>query len=174
MKNQFFENQKFSFLWIKLVLIVLFLVIGTGAVRQIFFATPFGNRPMSDTGIAFLTGFLGLLLLIAYFSSLKTVITDESITLTFFPFLFGRKVILWESIQTAYVREYSPIREYGGWGFRIVANDTNKGSLGSSKALNVKGNQGLQLVFKDGKKLLIGTQQPREIASFLKNINRGV
>lgn len=173
MKKIFFEKQKFSFLWIKLTLTTLFLLIGTGAVRQIFFATPLGNRPMSDTGIAVLTGFLGLLLLVAYLSSLKTVMTDQSITLTFFPFLLGRKVILWENIQAAYVREYSPIGEYGGWGFRMVASETNKGSLGGSKALNVKGNKGLQLVFKSGEKLLIGTQQPREIEKFLKEINRG-
>lgn len=173
MKKVFFEKQKFSFLWIRLILIMLFLFIGTGAVSQIFFETPFGKRPMSDTGIALLTGFLGVLLLIAYGSNLKTEITEEGITLTFFPFLLRRKVILWENIQAAYVREYSPIREYGGWGFRIVANDTNKGSLGSSRALNVKGNQGLQLVFKNGEKLLIGTQQPREIEAFLKDIHRG-
>ncbi len=173
MKNLFFEKQRFSFLWIKLILIVLFLAIGAGAVRQIFFEIPFGNRPMSDTGIAVLTGFLGLLLLIAYFSSLKTLITEESITLTFFPFLFGRKVIAWDNVQTAYVREYSAITEYGGWGFRMVSSDTNKGVLGSNKALNVKGNQGLQLVFKNGEKLLIGTQRPQEIESLLRNINRG-
>ncbi len=171
MHKKFSEKQKFSFLGIGLVLIILLLFIVTGAVRQIFMGIPFGNRPMSDTGIALLTGFLGLLLLTAYCASLKTVITEDGITVTFFPFMWRKKVILWNNVETAYVREYSPIREYGGWGFRWVNNDTNKGR--SSKALNVKGNQGLQLIFKNGERLMIGTQKPLELEIFLKEINRG-
>lgn len=170
MQKQFSEKQKFSFLGIKLALIILLLFIGTGAVRQIFLDIPFGNRPMSDTGIALLTGFIGLLLLAAYLVTMKTVITEEGIMVTFFPFLLKKKTITWDTLQAAYVREYSPIREYGGWGFRMVNNDT---TIGGSKALNVKGNQGLQLVFKNGEKLLIGTQQPQELEAFLREINRG-
>ena len=56
------------------------------------------------------------------------------------------------------IREYKPIMEYGGWGIR---------GFGSNRALNIKGKIGLQLVFKNGQKLLIGTQKADEIVKIL-------
>ena len=44
--------------------------------------------------------------------------------------------------------------------------------MGKGKAFNIKGNMGLQLQFKDGKKLLIGTQKEEEIKQFLIDINQ--
>jgi hypothetical protein len=57
------------------------------------------------------------------------------------------------------VRTFSPIKEYGGWGKR-------HGKSGA--ALTIKGNQGLQLIFKNGHKLLIGTQNAEALKAFLK------
>jgi hypothetical protein len=59
------------------------------------------------------------------------------------------------------VREYRPLAEYGGWGVR---------GFGKNRALNVSGNFGLQLVMKDGAKMLIGTQKPQELEDFLKSL----
>jgi len=41
---------------------------------------------------------------------------------------------------------------------------------GSGKAYNMKGNQGAQLVFKNGKRLLIGSQKPDELAEAINSI----
>jgi len=57
-------------------------------------------------------------------------------------------------LDKVYLRKYSPIGEYGGWGFRYGA-------------YNIKGSQGLQLKFKNGKMLLIGTQRPEELQKVL-------
>ena len=65
----------------------------------------------------------------------------------------------WAELEEIYVREYSPISEFGGWGWRF--------GMGG-KAYNISGDQGIQLVFKNGKKLLIGTQKPVEAAEALK------
>jgi hypothetical protein len=59
----------------------------------------------------------------------------------------GRKDIL-----RVEVREYMPIKEYGGWGIKT-------GSKKYGKAYNVKGKEGLQLYLKDGSRLLFGTQR---------------
>lgn len=68
------------------------------------------------------------------------------------------------------MRTYSPIKEYGGWGYRIT--------LKNGKAFNVTGNKGIQLVLKSGKKLLIGTQQESEaslvINRYLKKYDEGI
>jgi hypothetical protein len=42
------------------------------------------------------------------------------------------------------------------------------GLSAKGKAYNVSGNQGIQLVFKDGNSLLIGTQKPNEASAALQ------
>lgn len=55
------------------------------------------------------------------------------------------------------MRTYSPLSEYGGWGY--------KGGLG--KAYSTGGRQGLQLVLANGDRLLLGTQRPAEMRLIL-------
>jgi hypothetical protein len=92
---------------------------------------------------------------------LITRITDEGIYVRFIPFHFKEQFFAWDSLESAQVRTYSPLREYGGWGIKYGFN-------GQGKVNNVSGDQGLQLVFKSGDKLLIGTQMPTEIQSALR------
>ena len=85
---------------------------------------------------------------------LETIITTESVSVRFFPFHIKPVVITKQQIKNAFVREYKPIREYGGWGL--------KGSS-KNKAYNVSGNVGLQLILKDEAKVLIGTNNHDEL-----------
>ena len=55
--------------------------------------------------------------------------------------------------------------EYGGWGLRY-------GFFGKGRALNVSGNTGLQIEFNNGKRLLIGTNKPRELKEVLTKLNQ--
>lgn len=73
---------------------------------------------------------------------------------------FHRKerTIPWQEIEQIYVRQYSPILEYGGWGIRYGLK---------GRAYTVKGTNGIQLVKKDGKRILLGTQKPEEAAAYL-------
>jgi hypothetical protein len=70
---------------------------------------------------------------------------------------------LWEQVKRAYIRQYNPIKEYGGWGLKWSSTNA---------AYNIMGNVGLQLVLQNGKKILIGTQKPEELRSFLISIDR--
>ncbi|NNE26667.1 MAG: hypothetical protein HKN09_07470 [Saprospiraceae bacterium] len=97
------------------------------------------------------------------FSKLVTEIDNQGIRVRFFPWLLKEKYFDWKDIEHAYVREYKPLREYGGWGVRY-------GRAKSGKAYNTKGKLGIQLHFKDGKKLLIGTQKPNDMDLFLNNL----
>jgi hypothetical protein len=58
------------------------------------------------------------------------------------------------------VRKYKPLLEYGGYGIR---------GFGNNRALNIAGKTGLQLIFKDGRKLLIGTQKGLEMIEMLNS-----
>jgi hypothetical protein len=59
------------------------------------------------------------------------------------------------------VRAYDPLGEYGGWGL--------KGSSGN-RALNIAGDQGLQLELQNGQRLLLGTQRPAEVTQALHQL----
>ena len=70
-----------------------------------------------------------------------------------------------DDLSEYYARTYRPIWEYGGWGIRC--------SFGKGKAYNVSGNKGVQLVFKSGKRLLIGSQRADELEEALSKLERG-
>jgi hypothetical protein len=55
------------------------------------------------------------------------------------------------------------LKEYGGWGIRMGRNN---------KAYNVSGNIGIQIIFNDESKLLIGTNEPEEIANVLLRLGK--
>jgi hypothetical protein len=92
---------------------------------------------------------------------LITRITTEGIYVRFIPFHFKEQFYSWDSIESAQVRTYDPLSEYGGWGIKYGFN-------GQGKVYNIAGDQGLQLVFKSGEKLLIGTQKPVEIQAAVR------
>lgn len=96
---------------------------------------------------------------------METKIKTEGIYVRFSPFLLKHKFYPWEVIQQAYIRQYHPLREYGGWGIR-------RGVFGHGWAYNVSGNVGIQLIMKDGTKLLIGTRQPHKAAEALKRLGK--
>lgn len=109
-----------------------------------------------------MTVFIAGVILLVTFTQLHTEVSDEGIAYKMRPFHRQWRRIPWNEIQTAYVREYKPLREYGGWGVRIGLN---------GKAYNVKGNQGLQVELVSGQKILIGTQRPEELQSVLDELN---
>ena len=127
---------------------------------------PFGNNPVSNTKLIFLT--VTIILFISalfYFLRLKTIIKEDGVYVQYFPFHLKYKFYPWETMARIYVRTYNPLAEYGGWGI--------KGSFrGNGWAYNVSGKTGLQLEFKDKKKLLIGTQKPTDIQKTLEALGR--
>jgi hypothetical protein len=98
-------------------------------------------------------------LLFNYFH-LETNLKKDGIYVRFFPFQLKFKYYNWSNIKKSYVRQYKPILEYGGWGWRMSIS-------GKGKALSISGNHGLQLELLDDKKILIGTKRPEELTKAL-------
>jgi hypothetical protein len=98
---------------------------------------------------------LGLLLAYTHSCSLKTKINNKGIWLSYAPFYKKWKKIDIAKIKSYHVRKYNPLREYLGHGKRDIKT--------SGKAYSIAGNIGLQLYFRNGKKLLIGTQKKQAI-----------
>jgi hypothetical protein len=96
---------------------------------------------------------------------LETVIKTDGIHIRFYPFHFKTKFISWDEIHKVYVREYSPLREFGGWGIKYSM-------IGNGKAYNVSGKIGLQLEYGRGKMLLIGTRKGEELKALLEKLSK--
>ena len=101
-------------------------------------------------------GFLFLLL------KLETEVRSDGLYIRFFPIHVNFKRFAAEDLNEYYAREYNPLREYGGWGIRC--------SLKNGRAYNVSGNKGVQLVFKNGKQLLIGSQKSEQLEKAIRSI----
>ena len=161
----FTEQQRFKQWWLWLILIGINSIFIFGIFKQVIGGQQFGDKPMSDNGLCISFGIFFLLTLLFYFFKLETIIKTDGIYVRFFPIHIAYKKYEWNTINKSFVREYNAIGEYGGWGIRY-------GIFGSGNALNVSGNKGLQLVFTNDKKLLIGTNKPQELTEALLKTNQ--
>ena len=118
---------------------------------------------MGDYIAAFIGLFILLIVIIIFLVlKLQTKIDENGIKYKFYPFQVSYQNIVWSNISECYIRNYSPISEYGGWGVK------GGFSKQTGKAYTTKGSIGLQLKLKDGKKILIGTQKKEEIKRVLE------
>ena len=90
---------------------------------------------------------------------LETRIDDKGIHYKYFPFVKWR-LIEKHQIRKVDVVSFSPLTDHGGWG--IKGNRT-------TKAYTVIGDTGLTIDVGEKKKILIGTQKPKELAEFIEN-----
>ena len=156
----FKEEQRFTQTWLILLMSVSLIVPITLILQDYNKA----NSSISTNELILsILAIIGSALLIFLFK-LKTRIDEKGIYYQFFPFHLKLKLVKWTEINKAYVRTYDPIGEYGGWGFK-GGSFWNKEK---GKCINVFGDIGIQLELKDGKKLLIGTQQKESVIQVLK------
>lgn len=159
------ESLSFSHPALWVVLLPLSAFMGYGAVRQIIYDQPFGTNPAPDLWLLVFAGIPVLLLALLLWARLRISIDEEAVSYRFPPFHFKWHHIPWQEIEAAYVRKYRPIYEFGGWGLRI--------NLRGNRAYNVMGDKGtgLEILRKDGKKILFSTRKPRQLRSFLDELS---
>jgi len=93
--------------------------------------------------------------------TLETRINRSGISYRLKPFHSNYKLIEWMQIDSVEVRDYKPIREYGGWGYR---NSFGKKGV----AYSISGKVGIDIKLKNGKRILIGTLKGEEAREALK------
>ncbi|MFT6935053.1 MAG: hypothetical protein ACJAUQ_001446 [Maribacter sp.] len=151
----FKETQRFRQWWLQVINLSLLGFPIFGYYNWYVLKKSMGNVAADDTkGQVIFIVIISFAVCILYIFKLETIIDKRGICYRFFPFHRNPKQLSWNDLKNCYTRKYRPIKEYGGWGYRF---GFNKG-----KALNVKGNQGIQLELTTGKKLLLGTQIPEE------------
>lgn len=153
----FIERQYFRQAWL---LTLIFIIAGFfifAFFKQIILGVPVGNKPASDTELTVITICVLVFISLLLSMRLETKMDVNDITVRFFPFL--KKSYRWIELSKVYVRKYQPLGEFGGWGMR---------GLGKNRAWNISGNMGIQLEFKDGRKMLSGTKKPEEARIILE------
>ncbi|WP_139420252.1 hypothetical protein [Chryseobacterium mulctrae] len=109
-KLEFTEKQRFTqwWLWLLLSAVMIYTIYNFIEDRQYF-------SPL-ELAISILIPILVIILFLVI--RLETKIDEQGISVRFFPFQITFRYYPWRNIKKAYVRKYSPLTEYGGWGMR--------------------------------------------------------
>lgn len=159
----FSETQRFRQWWIWILLLGIYSIFLYGLYVQLITGQPYGDKPMTDIMLVISTILYTSFVVLFLFMRMDTQITQDSIQIRFFPFHRKPKRYSWDSISKYAIRKYNATQEYGGWGIKGYSND---------RAYNISGNQGLQIQFRDGHKLLIGTKNSEGLQKALSKINQ--
>lgn len=162
-KLLFQEVQKFTQWWLWL------LLLGLPAFLLYDFLSPIFKENLSAHGNfsiglifskTFLFSFVVLLLVLVLFlvMKLKTTVSQDSLSIQYFPFL--SKTWKWDQVKEAYLINYG----FVGYGIRLW---TKYGTV-----YNVIGNKGLVITLKNGSRYLIGTQKPDELEILLTKVHK--
>ncbi len=155
------EEQRFRQWWLWLLLLLVCGIWVWQFVQQIFLKVPFGNNPAPDIAV-YLTGIFPLLVIILFrFMILETVVKDTGVYYRFKPFQRKPREIKQEDIAAFEVKKYRPLKDFGGWGIRYGLK---------GKAYNVSGDQGLFFKLNNGKKFMLGTQNPVSIKAAMDKL----
>jgi hypothetical protein len=161
----FREVQRLS-LWFRWALLLLMIVAAGFAVFALREALSAQDSPNTASAVVVIILGIGVpvaVTVLLFAAKLETEVRGDGLYVRFFPFYIGYKEFAPVDFEECYAREYRPIREYGGWG--IWCGFGKRGG-----AYNMSGNKGVQLVFKNGKRLLIGSQKADELAKAISSI----
>lgn len=164
----FKETQRFNQWWFITIEIIVLLLVVFDFFKE-FNQIKMGNSNKSITILAVSVIFVVLTIVFIHSLKLKTRIDEKGVSYQFFPVHLKTRIILWTDLSKCYVRKYSPIAEYGGWGIRGLSKKGLLGFRGKGKAYNIRGNMGIQLEFRDGTRLLIGTQNSEKVRLTINN-----
>lgn len=156
------EVQRWS-LRSRYLLLTLCLLGATGGLISTITILTQDPRQWASLPVVVICGILvpvgiGFLIWVA---RLETEVRQDGLYIRYVPFHRRFKRFGVEDLSEYHARTYRPVLEYGGWGIRC-------GWKG--RAYNVSGNRGVQLVFRDGRRMLIGSSRPSELEEAIHSI----
>lgn len=160
-KILFHEEQKFTQWWLWLLLLaplayVIFAILSPTYTTDVYTS---GNASFSmlipfDYWIILIASVA--IAILFFVVKMETKIDSDKIAVRHL--FFVKKDFRWEEIASAEIIKYG----FVGYGIRI--------SLNHGTVYNVKGNNGLFITLKNGKKRLIGTQKPEEMRKVVEEL----
>ncbi len=161
MTETFYEKQHVQIWWLKLLIGLLTLGMWVSFVVQIFYGIPVGNNPSPDWMMYPLLLLIGVGFPWFFFTmNLNITVTDKQLVVKYFPFI--TKKYTREDIGAVKPTTFRPIREHGGWGIKYSADGV--------WVYTAYGNTGVELTFRDGKRIIVGSQRAEELAKAINDI----
>jgi hypothetical protein len=151
----FFEKQKMKGIWIALIPA---LIIVTLSMYQ---------KGFNSTDLTPMITSISLVLLVIILllkMQLKTAIYQDRIEVQYFPFHLKPKIIRFDELTSMETRVADCAKEYWGWGYK----GTKK-----NRSYTAYGDFGLQLTFKNGNRLFIGSQKKGELEEVVNQLKGG-
>ena len=162
----FEEEQHFN------PVLTVFLPIGVVlavVAIQVFIGATVSRAMESRTPVPYwiapvlLTVVVPVIVLTGWFIRLVTEVRTGGVFVRLWPFPFSR--IRLDGATSIRSVTYRPIRDYGGWGYRI--------KLGTGKrAWNARGDRGVLIEYDNGKSMLIGSQSPDRLLRAIETVAR--
>lgn len=161
-KILFQEKQKFTQWWLWLILLAPTFYILYKLVGPLFGGKDIEHSGNLSVSLAMPTEswlmlmILLLILFFIFFMTMRTTVDTKKVVVRHLYFI--KKEWYWNEIESAAIIKYG----FVGYGIRI--------SLNHGTVYNVKGNKGLLITLRNGKKRLIGTQKPEKLAKVVSAI----
>ncbi len=155
----FSETQRLRAWFVYVPLLVVTGYVWYMFVNQVAKGIPQGSHPIPNWlawvfALVFGLGFPAFLAVLR----LLTEVGDGELRIRLIP--FRARVIPLKDIESAEVRWYSAMREFGGWGIKV--------SREGVRAYTATGNNGVQLTLVDGRQVLMGSQRSEELEAAIR------
>jgi hypothetical protein len=136
------------------------LVLGLSLVEVIGGVFTWSSSP----GVAMPMFFVAALIWLLY-GGLRVIVNTEGISARIGVSGIRLAHISWERLSSAELREFSPLREYGGYGIRFNLQST---------AFIFSGNRGVLMQLAKGRPLLLGSDTPERLLAVIQAAQRAV
>jgi len=160
MPNIYFkESQKVNLGWKWILFLGLYALMIWALLEQ------FSEQKYDVTGVISIVFSIVIIIffnILILYMKLETEMNEHSIRYQFKPFHRKPRIIELRDVSEIYLRQFKPYKEYGGYGIQ------RKIKYGQS--YTVEGRNGLQIIMKNGKKILVGTQKSKELEALLKKL----
>lgn len=153
----FKEEQTYRGTWVFYA--VIMLEIPTLVLVSVLTLTSKTERQEALLALVIVASIMALAVALLANIKLETRIDEKGIHFKYFPFVRWR-LIERSQIKNATIITFNPLMDHGGWGI--------KGNR-ETKAYTILGDNGLLVDGGEKKKVLIGTQKPKELSDFIEN-----
>ena len=158
------QKPKQPLLW--LLVLSIAALMWYGFIQQVVLGVPFGNNPAPNTVLIIFWIIFGIAfpLIMLKWTKLIVEVREDGLYICFTPFHINYKKFLYKDIEHYKSINYSPLKRFGGWGFRV----NFKGETGYIWS----GKQGIELTLKY-ETVVISTLNPEKIKKAMDAVQKG-
>jgi hypothetical protein len=161
---RFQESQSFRLRHLKYVLAAPPAALLFVTLRQVVWRHPWQHPALTNGELLFQTSLLILIYLRLLTVRLVTELRAGELSVSLRG-LWRKRTISMDRVRKARVVQYDPVHDFGGYGMR-------SGKRG--QAYIASGDRGVELELRDGRKILIGSQTPDQLAIAIADSLSGV